>query len=228
VIETDNIVKFDGIATEYQYDASHSILLISNFRNRNYAADPSTEEMVLSNANIILSDMELQKRIFHQIKPEFALLLFRPLISAEVKLTKNNSFSYLTGMHLLLPYAKHKINTTMLMICKDATEAIYFHDDITRRLKYHNINTRNNNVYPNPYTHLFNSLISLEEVKAYNLKLDLGDEHYVMNCGWDCRYAYFVFHIYLTEIRGMMNVKKEILDGIILRYFSLLENARNT
>jgi len=231
LIEKDNLVKFNEAFTDdklanYRTN-EQALLMISNFRNKSYAADPSTEEMVLSNANIILSDMEKQKHLFHLIKPEFALLLFRPLLAPELKLTNSNSFSYPTGIHFLLPYAKHRINSTMLMLCRDASDGTYFHKDIINRLAYHNNNTRNNHTYLNPYTHLNNALISLEEVKASGLQLDFGSKYYTMNCGWDCRYAYFVFILYLKEIRGIAKPEKSMLDNLILRYFSLLENARN-
>ena len=226
IVEKDNLIKYQENFEVKRMSKSitGTILMISDIRNKNYDANPRTDEEIVNGATMIIEDMEMQKKWFHEIKPAFALLRFRPLLHNEAKLINQSSFSYLTGIHYLLPYSKSKTNSTMLMVQRDATEALYFHNDVLNRIKYHNISIRNNCIYLNPYSRIFEALVNLDEVRKLDIKVDLGYEHYIMNYGWDCRYAYFVFYIYLKEIRGMTKVPKEILDRFIVSHFSQLEN----
>jgi hypothetical protein len=226
--DISNLVKYQeefSDETIKRYEGMNT-LLISNQRSKDYNADPKTEEEVERNANIIVRNMEDQKRWFYLLKPKYALLRFRPLLSNEAKLIKRSSFNYLTGVHLLLPYSKPKINSTMLFVRHDANqvEAIYFDSDMISRLKYHNVCVRNGTVYLNPFTRVFEALMNIEEIRAIeHLSFDLGSEHYVMNCGWDCRYAYFVFALYLKEIRKA-TLSRGLINEFILTHFSRLEN----
>jgi hypothetical protein len=238
VIETPNLKKYQKVFDVEDYmeirttmSSEDVLLLISGMRNKTYNARPNTEEEVLRGANLIISDMEEQKKWFYLMKPAFALLRFRPLRSKESKLVNRSSFKYLTGIHLLSPYSKPMTNTTMLMVKYDSTseesEANYFDNDIVKKLKYHNIVTRNSNVYLHPFTRVFEALLNQQELddlcEAEDIKFDAGVENHIMNCAWDCSYAYFVFSLYLKTMRGE-TLDKRLVDLFIVDNFSRLVN----
>lgn len=225
-----NIVKHQEKFTGFPYDieVDEKVILISSSRNIEYNSNPKTDEERRTNAKIIIEDMEEQKKWYYQIKPSFALLRFRGLKRKEALLAGRSSFSYMTGIHLLSPYSKGKTNTTMLMVkySENQSESIYFDNDIMNRLKYHNITVRNGNIYLNPFTRLFQELISIDDVRATNIRFDLDKEHYVMNYGWDCRYVYFVFSLYLKFRRNIEPIKVHI-DELILTHFSKLRISKS-
>jgi hypothetical protein len=205
------------------------VLFISDMRNKDYLADPKTNKQLTDNAQMILSDMETQNRWFQKIKPAFGLLRFRPLLQQEAKILEHKGvFEYPTGVHLSLPFAKPKNNSSFLMT---NTQSIgtYYTNDVLNGIKYHNIVIRNSNVYLNPFTRNFDSLINSNHIEEWlsldpSRKLDKGVSHYVMNSGWDSRATLFVFCIYLKTIRKVFPTHAIVTD-FILTNFSRLENS---
>jgi len=213
------------------------LLFISDMRNKEYV-EPKTTTQLLLNAKIIVGDMQAQKRWFQALKPSYALLRFRPLLKAEAsclaaeECAEQASFLYPTGLHLLLPYSKHKSNSTMLLTRPDLPEELYFHHDVLAKIKHHNIHVRNSHVFMNPFTRSFEALLPIRQAKKLfasgeNKRTDLSARDFVMNASWDNRAVFFVFCLYVKHRTPELGVESlyERVSELILTSFMRLENA---
>lgn len=229
ITETHNLIKHQQTFTDdfcylYEENPDTPLLLISDIRNKNYSADPKTKQQVQANADMILNDMDCQQRWVKKLKPRMSLLRFRPLLKTELEERPRARFEYLTGVHLKLPYSKEKTNSMMLMVGEHLTTGTYYDNDIVDHLKYHNIVIRNTRKYINPFTYVFNDLLSIEEISQWVGVMERGKEHYVMNTSWDARITFFVFSLWLKE-KLSTKVGKHVINDFILTAFTRLENV---
>lgn len=238
ITETVNLVKREELFTDDHCSLFEkeegALFMISDIRKKTYKAisDNMTMKEVVENAQIIVDDMESQRRWLKLMKPYFALMRFRPLMKKEAKALGQTSFVYPTGLHLLMPYSKVKTNSTMLMTHCGLPERTYYHKDFIDRLKWHNIVVRNSHVFMNPFTHTFQALLPLDVVLVSNIDFPTGfpTSHYVMNCAWDYRMVFFVFTLYLKR-RHSQTSKMELyqmLTRFILEKFARMETPMPT
>ncbi len=249
VVKTSNVETFEETFTNAHCERYRNMrtLMISDIRNLAYrpvSAGMTIDEIKL-NADMIVADMESQYRWLKLMKPIFALLRFRPLIKHESRAyeTKSNnegggqcsftanSFTYPTGVHILMPFAKVTTNSVMLMTTPDSPTALYYHKDIVTRIIRHNIVVRNSIIYMNPFSRSFNALLPISEVRRLTTELSLtadkGLAHYVMNSGWDMRATFFVFALYFKRQKPTITEPelKETISTFLLQTFTTFENA---